>query len=128
MLISYDWLRQLIPLDKPAAEVAARLTESGLEVEGLHTFERVKGGLQGIVIGEVLTCEKHPDADKLSVTTVDIGLDQPKNIVCGAANVAAGQKVVVATENAVLYPFSGDSFQIKKSKIRGAVSDLTPGR
>ncbi|KAA5548414.1 phenylalanine--tRNA ligase subunit beta [Adhaeribacter rhizoryzae] len=123
MLISYDWLKQLIPLDKPAAEVAARLTDSGLEVEGVHTFEQVKGGLQGLVIGEVLTCEKHPDADKLSVTTVAIGQDQPKNIVCGAANVAAGQKVIVATENTVLYPFSGESFQIKKSKIRGAVSE-----
>lgn len=123
MLISYDWLKQLIPLDKPATEVAARLTDSGLEVEGVHTFEQVKGGLQGIVIGEVLTCEKHPDADKLKVTTVDIGQGQPRNIVCGAANVAAGQKVVVATENAILYPFSGEPFQIKKSKIRGAISE-----
>ncbi|MDB5264391.1 MAG: phenylalanyl-tRNA synthetase subunit beta [Adhaeribacter sp.] len=123
MLISYDWLKQLIPLNKPAAEIAALLTDSGLEVEGLYPFERIKGSLQGIVIGEVLTCEKHPDADKLKVTTVDIGEDQPKNIVCGAANVTAGQKVVVATESAVLYPFSGESFQIKKSKIRGAVSE-----
>jgi len=123
MLISFDWLKQLIATDKPAAEIAALLTGSGLEVEGLELFEIIKGGLQGIVIGEVLTCEKHPDADKLNLTTVDIGTGSPKQIVCGAANVAAGQKVVVATENAVLYPFSGDSFQIKKSKIRGAVSE-----
>jgi len=123
MLISFDWLKQLIALEKPAAEIAALLTDSGLEVEGLELFEIIKGGLQGIVIGEVLTCEKHPDADKLNLTTVDIGTGTPKQIVCGAANVAAGQKVVVATENAILYPFSGESFQIKKSKIRGAVSE-----
>jgi len=123
MLISLDWLKQLIAIDLPAPEVAAMLTDSGLEVEGLELFETVKGGLQGIVIGEVLTCQKHPDADKLNLTTVDIGAGTPKQIVCGAANVAAGQKVVVATENAVLYPFSGESFQIKKSKIRGAVSE-----
>lgn len=123
MLISFDWLKQLIAIDKPAEEVAALLTDSGLEVEGLQTFEVIKGGLQGIVIGQVLTCEKHPDADKLKITTVDVGLDQPKAIVCGAANVAAGQKVVVATEQATLYPFNGEPFQIKKSKIRGAVSE-----
>ena len=123
MLISYDWLKDLISIDKPAPEIAALLTDSGLEVEGLETFEVIKGGLQGIVIGEVLTCEKHPDADKLNLTTVDIGNGTPKHIVCGAANVAAGQKVVVATENAVIYPFSGEPFQIKKSKIRGAVSE-----
>jgi phenylalanyl-tRNA synthetase beta chain len=123
MLISYDWLKQLINVTLPAAEIAAKLTDSGLEVEGLHTFEKIKGGLKGIVIGEVLTCERHPDADKLSLTTVDIGLPEPKSIVCGASNVAASQKVVVATENAVLNPFSGEPFQIKKSKIRGAVSE-----
>ncbi|MGV3640481.1 MAG: phenylalanine--tRNA ligase subunit beta [Adhaeribacter sp.] len=123
MLISYDWLKQLIALDKPAEEVAALLTDSGLEVEGLETFEVIKGGLQGIVIGQVLTCDKHPDADKLKVTTVDIGAEAPKSIVCGAANVAAGQKVVVATEQATLYPAAGGSFQIKKSKIRGVLSE-----
>lgn len=123
MLISFDWLKQLIAIDKPADEVAALLTDSGLEVEGLETFDVIKGGLQGIVIGQVLSCDKHPDADKLKVTTVDVGTGQPKHIVCGAANVAAGQKVVVATENAVLYPFNGEPFQIKKSKIRGAVSE-----
>ena len=123
MLISFDWLKQLIAIDKPADEVAALLTDSGLEVEGLETFEVIKGGLQGIVIGQVLTCEKHPDADKLSITTVDVGTGHAKPIVCGAANVAAGQKVVVATEQAMLYPVGGAPFQIKKSKIRGAVSE-----
>ncbi|CAN5826453.1 phenylalanine--tRNA ligase subunit beta [soil metagenome] len=123
MLISYDWLRQLIQTNKTAEELAAILTDAGLEVEGLHTFEVVKGGLAGIVIGEVLTCERHPDADKLSLTTVDIGAEAAKQIVCGASNVAAGQKVVVATENATLYPAGGELFKIKKSKIRGAVSE-----
>lgn len=123
MLISYDWLQDLIKTDIPPAELAALLTGAGLEVEGLHTYEKVKGSLQGLVIGEVLTCEKHPDADKLRLTTVDIGADAPKQIVCGAPNVAAGQKVVVATEGAVLYPYGGEPFQIKKSKIRGQVSE-----
>lgn len=123
MLISYNWLKDLINLNKPAAEVAALLTGAGLEVEGLETYDLVKGGLQGVVIGEVLTCEKHPDADKLRLTTVDIGTEVPKQIVCGAPNVAAGQKVIVATEGATLYPATGEPFQIKKSKIRGAASE-----
>ncbi|QNF33361.1 phenylalanine--tRNA ligase subunit beta [Adhaeribacter swui] len=123
MLISYNWLKDLIAIDKPAAEVAALLTGSGLEVEGLETYDLVKGGLQGLVIGEVLTCEKHPDADKLRLTTVDVGTEALKQIVCGAPNVAAGQKVIVATEGAILYPSTGEPFQIKKSKIRGAASE-----
>ena len=81
MLISYEWLKQFISTDKPAEEIGALLTGAGLEVEGIEQYDRVKGGLQGIVIGEVLTCEKHPDADKLSITTVDIGAAEPKNIV-----------------------------------------------
>lgn len=97
------------------------LTGSGLEVEGIELFESIKGGLEGVVIGEVMTCEKHPNADKLSKTTVDIG-DQIVPIVCGAPNVAKGQKVVVATEGCTLYPISGDPFEIKKAKIRGEVS------
>jgi phenylalanyl-tRNA synthetase beta chain len=123
MLISYDWLRQLISTDKTAEEVAALLTDSGLEVEGIHTFESIKGGLEGIVLGKVLTCERHPDADKLSLTTVDIGEASARSIVCGAPNVAAGQRVVVATEGATLYPTGGEPFTIKKSKIRGTVSE-----
>ncbi|MHC2990993.1 phenylalanyl-tRNA synthetase subunit beta [Pontibacter sp. HJ8] len=123
MLISFDWLKQLIHIDKPAEEVGALLTGAGLEVEAIHTFDQVQGGLDGIVIGEVLTCERHPDADRLSVTTVDIGTGEPSQIVCGAPNVAAGQKVVVATVNSTLYPTGGEPFKIKKSKIRGAASE-----
>src|SRR5436190_6595431 len=123
MLISYEWLKQFISTDKPAEEIGALLTGAGLEVEGIEQYDRIKGGLQGLVIGEVLTCEKHPDADKLSVTTVNIGAAEPKQIVCGAPNVAAGQKVIVATENAMIYPSSGEPFKIKKSKIRGVASE-----
>jgi len=123
MLISLDWLKQLINIDKSADEVGALLTDAGLEVEGIHTFEAVPGGLEGIVLGEVLTCERHPDADRLNITTVNIGKDTPSQIVCGAPNVAAGQRVVVATVNSTLYPTGGELFKIKKSKIRGAVSE-----
>ncbi|WP_114780701.1 phenylalanine--tRNA ligase subunit beta [Botryobacter ruber] len=123
MLISFDWLKQLIHIDKTAEEVGALLTGAGLEVEGIHNFDVVEGGLKGIVIGEVLTCERHPDADRLSVTTVDIGEATPSQIVCGAPNVAAGQKVVVATVNSTLYPAGGEAFKIKKSKIRGVASE-----
>ncbi|MCX2739570.1 phenylalanine--tRNA ligase subunit beta [Pontibacter anaerobius] len=123
MLISFDWLKQLIHTDKTAEETGVLLTGAGLEVEGIHTFDMVQGGLEGIVIGEVLTCESHPDADRLRITTVDIGIDEPSQIVCGAPNVAAGQKVVVATVNSTLYPTGGEPFKIKKSKIRGAVSE-----
>ncbi|OWP63574.1 phenylalanine--tRNA ligase subunit beta [Hymenobacter amundsenii] len=123
MKISYDWLRTLIPTDKPAAEIGALLTGSGLEVEGIEELESVPGGLRGLVLGTVLTREKHPDADKLSLTTVDVGDDTPRQIVCGAPNVATGQRVVVALEGAMLYPSSGEPFKIKKSKIRGAASE-----
>ncbi|MBC5993679.1 phenylalanine--tRNA ligase subunit beta [Pontibacter cellulosilyticus] len=123
MLISFDWLKQLIHTDKTAEEVGALLTGAGLEVEAIHTFDQVQGGLEGIVLGEVLTCERHPDADKLSLTTVDIGNGTPSQIVCGAPNVAAGQRVVVATVNSTLYPTGGEPFKIKKSKIRGQVSE-----
>jgi phenylalanyl-tRNA synthetase beta chain len=123
MKISLDWLRTLIPTDKSATELAALLTGSGLEVEGVEELESIPGGLRGIVIGEVLTCEKHPDADKLSLTTVAVGDATPRQIVCGASNVAAGQKVVVALEGATLHPAQGEPFKIKKSKIRGAASE-----
>jgi phenylalanyl-tRNA synthetase beta chain len=122
MKISYDWLLDHININEPLDTISDLLTQSGLEVEGLEKFEKIKGGLQGIVIGEVLTCEKHPDADKLSVTTIDIGGEEPSPIVCGAPNIAKGQKVVVATVGAVLYPEGHDSFKIKKAKIRGVVS------
>jgi phenylalanyl-tRNA synthetase beta chain len=121
MKISLNRLKDYIAFDQTPEEIAALLTGSGLEVEGIHTFDTIKGGLEGIVIGEVLTCEKHPNADKLHITTVDIG-EEVVPIVCGASNVAAGQKVIVAKEGAILYPSNGESFQIKKAKIRGEVS------
>jgi len=122
MKISYNWLREYItPLPSPA-ETSKILTSIGLEVESIEEFESIKGGLKGIVIGEVLTCEKHPNADKLSVTTVNIGAADPLHVVCGAPNVRAGQKVAVATIGTILY--SGDeNFTINKSKIRGELSE-----
>lgn len=122
MKISYSWLRQYIETDKSPEEISDLLTNTGLEVEGLEKVETVKGGLDGVVIGEVLTCEKHPDADKLSVTTVDIGGEEPARIVCGAPNVAKGQKVPVATVGTTLYP-ANKPFEIKKAKIRGERSE-----
>ena len=123
MKISINRLKQSISLHESPEEIAALLTRSGLEVEAVEEFVSVKGGLEGIVIGEVLTCDNHPDADKLKITTVDIGLGTPSQIVCGASNVSAGQKVVVATIGATLYPTSGEPFEIKKAKIRGQVSE-----
>ena len=122
MKISYKWLKDLLNFNLTAEETAAYLTDCGLEVEGLETFETVKGGLRGLKIGEVLTCEAHPNSDHLHVTTVNVGEEEPLHIVCGAPNVAAGQKVVVATIGTVLY--NGDeSFTIKKSKLRGEPSE-----
>jgi len=123
MEISYKWLQEYIELPESPEEVGKLLTGTGLEVEGIEKIEAVPGGLDGVVIGEVLTCTPHPDADKLSLTTVDAGTDQPLSIVCGAPNVAAGQKVVVALVGATLHPTSGEPFQIKKAKIRGAASE-----
>ncbi|MFT7364257.1 MAG: phenylalanyl-tRNA synthetase beta chain, partial [Algoriphagus sp.] len=123
MKISINRLKKYIALTESPEEIGALLTQSGLEVEGIEAYESIKGGLAGIVIGEVLTCEKHPDADKLKLTTVDIGQLEPSQIVCGAPNVAKGQKVLVATIGATLYPTEGDSFQIKKAKIRGQASE-----
>ena len=121
MNISYRWLKDYITLDSTPDEVAAYLTQIGLEVGSMEEVETIKGGLRGLVIGEVLTCEKHPDSDHLSKTTVNVG-SEILPIVCGAQNVAAGQKVVVATVGTTLY--DGDSeFKIKKSKIRGEVSE-----
>jgi phenylalanyl-tRNA synthetase beta chain len=121
MNISYRWLKEYIKIDNTAEEVAAFLTQIGLEVGSMEEVETVKGGLRGLVIGEVLTCEQHPDSDHLSKTTVNVG-SEVLPIVCGAPNVAAGQKVVVATVGTTLY--DGDNeFKIKKSKIRGEVSE-----
>lgn len=123
MKISLNWLQNYISIDKTPQEIADLLTQSGLEVEGIEKFEKIKGGLAGLVIGEVVDCQKHPNADKLSLTRVDIGEEETKPIVCGAPNVANGQKVIVATVGTTLYPYGGGSFQIKKAKIRGEVSE-----
>jgi phenylalanyl-tRNA synthetase beta chain len=119
MRISYNWLKQFIKLDWKSEETAALLTDLGLEVEGVDKFESLKGGLEGVVIGHVLTCIQHPNADRLRITTVDLGDGVPVQIVCGAPNVAAGQKVAVATIGTTLYDKEGNGFQIKKGKIRG---------
>jgi phenylalanyl-tRNA synthetase beta chain len=119
MRISYNWLKQFIKLDWKSEETAALLTDLGLEVEGVDKFESLKGGLEGVVIGHVLTCVQHPNADRLRITTVDLGDGVPVQIVCGAPNVAAGQKVAVATIGTTLYDKEGAAFQIKKGKIRG---------
>ncbi len=121
MKLSYNWLKKYIDLDINANELSILLTDCGLEVEGMEKFESIKGGLQGIKVGKVMSCEKHPNADKLSKTTVDIGTGELLPIVCGAPNVAEGQTVLIATVGARLYD-GDDSFQIKKSKIRGEVS------
>ena len=123
MKISSSWLRQYYDAGLSTEEIARVLTDTGLEVGGVESFETVPGGLQGLVIGEVLTCDKHPNADRLSVTTVNVGEAEPLQIVCGAPNVAAGQKVVVATVGTTLYPSEGEPFQIKKGRIRGEVSN-----
>lgn len=123
MKVSLNWLKQYIDLtDFTPDLVSEMLTDLGLEVEGVEVFESIEGGLEGIVIGEVKTCEKHPNADKLSLTTVDVGQKELLSIVCGAPNVAAGQKVMVATVGTMLYPSEGDPFKIKESKIRGELS------
>jgi len=123
MKISYNWLKQYIHIPESAEEIGQTLTGTGLEVESVEPFESVKGGLKGLVIGEVLTCSKHPNADKLSITTVDVGGGSPLQIVCGAANVAAGQKVVVATVGTTVHPTKGEPFLIKSAKIRGEQSE-----
>ncbi|MGO4918880.1 phenylalanine--tRNA ligase subunit beta [Maribacter spongiicola] len=122
MKISYNWLKQFIQIDWESQKTSELLTDLGLEVEGVEKFESVKGGLKGIVVGHVLSCEKHSNADKLNVTMVDIGLDAPVQIVCGAKNVAAGQKVPVATIGTILYTAEGEAWTIKKGKIRGEES------
>ena len=122
MRISYNWLKQFIKLDSSSEETAALLTDLGLEVEVVEKYQSVKGGLEGIVVGEVKTCIQHPDADRLKITTVDLGDGNPVQIVCGAPNVAVGQKVPVATIGTNLFDKDGNEFQIKKGKIRGQES------
>ena len=122
MKISLNWLKEYIEITSTPGELSETLTQTGLEVEGLENFEPVQGGLEGLVIGKVLICKKHPNADKLKVTTVDVGEDENLPIVCGAPNVAVDQLVVVAKVGATLYPKDGEPFKIKKSKIRGELS------
>lgn len=123
MKISYKWLQQFIQTDKSPEQLSLILTNIGLEVESLEKVQPVPGGLEGLVIGYVKECVQHPNADRLKVTKVDVGLSEDLQVVCGANNVAAGQKVVVATVNTTVYPTEGEPFKINKSKIRGEVSE-----
>ena len=122
MKISYNWVKQFIQLDWNAEKTGELLTDLGLEVEGIDKYESVQGGLEGIVVGHVLTCVQHPNADRLKITTVHVGSGEHLQIVCGAPNVAAGQKVPVATVGTTLYDAEGKGFKIKKGKIRGEAS------
>jgi phenylalanyl-tRNA synthetase beta chain len=122
MKISYNWLQQFLQINWEASKTGELLTDLGLEVEGIETIESIKGSLKGVVVGKVLTCIQHPNADRLKITTVDLGDGKPVQIVCGAPNVAAGQKVAVARIGTVLYDEKGDGFKIKKGKIRGEES------
>ncbi|PWJ58531.1 phenylalanyl-tRNA synthetase beta chain [Dyadobacter jejuensis] len=124
MKISYKWLQEFVDFKESPEEISKILTSAGLEVEGIEEIESIKGGLKNVVVGQVLTCVKHPQADRLKLTTVDTGQGSPLSIVCGAPNVAAGQKVLVATIGAELYPSGSETpLVIKKSKIRGEVSE-----
>ena len=123
MKISLNWLKTLIPLTQTPEEIEAILTATGLEVEHYEYVDSIKGGLRGLVVGEVKTCEKHPNADKLNLTTVDIGQGSLLNIVCGAPNVSAGIKVIVAPVGTLITPSAGEPFTIQKAKIRGEQSE-----
>lgn len=121
MNISYKWLKEYVDFSLTPQETAAALTSTGLEVDALEEVQSIRGGLKGLYVGKVLTCEAHPNSDHLHVTTVDLGKEAPQQIVCGAPNVAAGQKVIVADLGCVLY--DGDKeFTIKRSKLRGVES------
>ena len=122
MKISHSWLSDFIDLEQSPDEISEVLTQVGLEVEGVERVEKIPGGLQGLVVGEVVECAQHPNADKLKTTLVNVGGEEHLPIVCGAPNVAAGQKVIVAPVNTTIHPTNGDPFKIKKAKIRGEVS------
>ena len=122
MTISYNWLSEYLPAKIDPEKLSRILTSVGLEVESLEKYESVKGGLKGLVIGEVLETIPHPNADKLKLTKVNIGAQEPLSIVCGAPNVAAGQKVVVAPAGTTIYPAKGDPITMKVAKIRGTES------
>ena len=122
MTISYNWLSEYLPWSIEPEKLSKILTSIGLEVESLTFYENVKGGLAGLTVGEVLTVSQHPNADKLKITTVNIGAEAPLQIVCGASNVAVGQKVIVATIGTTIYPSSGDPLTMRVAKIRGEES------
>ncbi|XOV93851.1 MAG: phenylalanine--tRNA ligase subunit beta [Bacteroidota bacterium] len=123
MKISYNWLKDFIDIPETPEVIGETLTQTGLEVEGIERVEKIPGGLEGLVVGEVMECIPHPNADKLKLTKVDAGIGELLPIVCGAPNVARGQKVVVATVGTVIHPTNGESFKITKAKIRGEVSE-----
>ena len=122
MRISYNWLKNFIDIDKSPEELSLILTDIGLEVESLERVQSIPGGLEGLLVGEVLSCEQHPNADKLKLTRVDVGQEEMLQIVCGAPNVRAGLKVIVAPVGVFCHPLDGEPFKITKSKIRGEVS------
>src|SRR5215212_6919125 len=122
MTISYKWLSEYLPVTIEPERLSKILTSVGLEVEKMETFEEVKGGLKGLVIGEVLEAQQHPNADKLKLTKVNVGNGELLQIVCGAPNVAAGQKVIVATVGTTIYPLTGEPLTMKVAKIRGVES------
>ena len=122
MKISYNWLKDYLNIDLTAEKAGEILTDIGLEVESIEKTQNVEGGLAGLVVGEVKSAEQHPNADRLKVTTVDLGGEKPVQIICGAPNVAAGQKAPVATIGTLLYDDKGEAFKIKKGKIRGLES------
>lgn len=123
MKISYNWLKDYVKTDLSPEELDDLLTFSGLEIEGVEKVETIKGGLEHVVIAQVLTCEPHPDSDHLHLTTVDVGAAEPLHIVCGAPNVAAGQKVVCAQIGTKIWTSDTEFYEIKKGKLRGAVSE-----
>src|ERR1700749_1627618 len=122
MTISYNWLCDYLPVKIEPEKLSKILTSVGLEVEGLEKYESVKGGLKGLVIGEVLECSPHPNADKLTLTKVNTGGPEPLSIVCGPPNVAVGQRVVVTVPGTTIYPNNGEPITMKIAKIRGAES------
>ena len=123
MKISYNWLKQFIKIDLPVEEISNLLTDIGLEVEQIEKYESIKGGLKGVLVGEIVKCEKHPNADRLKVTKVDVGSKNLLSIVCGAPNVSSGQTVLVATIGSTLNMYDGSVLKIKKGKIRGEISE-----
>ena len=123
MKISHNWLQEYIDTELKPSQLGEILTNTGLEVESIEKFENIKGGLEGVVVGEILTINSHPDADRLRITTVNVGVENPLQIVCGANNIEVGQKVLVATIGCTIYPNTGDPIRIKSSKIRGVQSE-----